>query len=134
MTTKLTGDELLAFTEENAHQGEKYVIQAAGYFQIRRGKVALLPGEFNRALSSANGIVFGPTISDKPSNRQPTYKIRSSNRNVIPLSGCYSRMMGLQPGDYVLIEPMETPEGRTGFFISKATEEQEPTGACAILA
>ena len=134
MTAKLTGDELLAFSKENAHQGEKYVIQAAGYFQIRQGKVALLPGEFSRALSSANGIVFGPTISDKPSNRQPTYKIRSSNRNVIPLSGCYSRMMDLEPGDYVDIEPMETPDGRTGFFLSKAKEELEPTGACAILA
>jgi hypothetical protein len=134
VTTKLTGDELLAFSKENAHQGEKYVMEAAGYFQIRRGKMGLLPGEYRRAISEAIGIVMGPTISDKPSNRQPTYKIRSSNRNVIPLSGCYSRMMDLEPGDYVDIEPMDKPDGTTGFFISKAKEELEPTGACAILA
>lgn len=133
MPNKLTGDDLLAFTEENAHYGQSYVIEGAGYVATRGGKVGLKKDEYHAALNAARGIVFGPTITNRPSTRQPSYRLKASNRNVIPVSGWYSRDMGLEPGDYVAIEPMTAPDGRDGYFISPE-RMPEAVGACAILA
>ena len=134
MANKLTGDELLAFVRENAHFGQSYVIEKAGYFSMRGGKLGLKRNEYTQAIQEANGIVMGPTITNRPSNRQPTFKVRSSKRNVIPLSGCYSEMLDIQPGEIVDIERFEDENGRIHLDISKRIEVPEPTGACAILA
>ena len=133
MSNKLAGDELLDFARQNAHFGQSYVIEKAGYFSMRGGKLGLKIKEYTRAIQEANGIMMGPTINDRPSTRQPSYRLKSSNRNVIPVSGWYSRDMGLEPGDYVDIEPMTAPDGRDGYFISPE-KVPETTGACAILA
>ena len=134
-SARLTGDELLDFVETNAPLGEKWVIENAGYFAVRNGRVTLKNSEYHAAVSAARGIVFGPTLTNRPSNRQPTYRIRTSNRNVIPVSGCYSRMLDLQPGDQVDIESIKDPDGNVvELRFRKHTEELEAVGACAILA
>ena len=133
MSNKLTGDDLLDFARENAHFGLSYVIEGAGYTSNRGGKIGLKTGEYHAAMNAAQGLVFGPTITNRPSTRLPSYRLKSSNRNVIPVSGWYSRDMGLEPGDYVDIELMELPDGRRGYFISPE-RVPETVGACAILA
>lgn len=134
MASKLTGDELLDFVRENAHFGQSYVIEKAGYFSMRGGKLGLKRNEYTQAIQEANGIVMGPTITNRQNNRQPTFRVRSSKRNVIPLSGCYSEMLGIQPGETVDIERFEDDQGTIHLDIVKHVEVPETTGACAILA
>ena len=129
MSSKLTGEALLAYVQENSGLDMATMIEGAGYSAMRNGKPGLKKTEFFKELSAAQGITIGETHSQNPSTRQPNFLVKASSRGVIPLSGCYANMLDVQPGEYVKIEQEDDV-----LILSKYREESTNTGACAILA
>tara|TARA_B100000482_G_C12495183_1_gene254295 strand:- start:26 stop:409 length:384 start_codon:yes stop_codon:yes gene_type:complete len=127
MSAKLTGQALLAYVQENSGLDMATMIEGAGYSAMRNGRPGLKKTEFFTALSAAQGITIGETLSQSQSSRQPNYQVKASSRGVIPLSSCYANMLDVQPGEYVKIEREDDV-----LILSKLRDE--PPQPCAILA
>lgn len=96
----LTGSELLAKVKELGQAPRDHIAIACGYTR-KDGKAALAP--FSEALMAAHGIVL-PPVATKPKKGKPlAWNVAVAKSGTIPVSAGYSALLGLQPGDRVLI-------------------------------
>lgn len=95
---RLTGQQLLEFARDNSHMSRDEVIKAAGYVKVKKDRPGLLRSEFYQALAQAQGIPLGAPVGRK---RMPSGKLKVTSKGTLPVGAPYTRMLGLEIGDYV---------------------------------
>ena len=101
---KLTGDALLTFVRQNQGGDRDAIAIDAGYFVMRHGRPSVQHSEFLQAVTSAQGLDIGPTISRKGrKGKPPTYKIKVSPKGIAPIGPCYTKQIGVDPGEFVVV-------------------------------
>lgn len=101
---RLTGDALITFIRQNPNGDRDALALDAGYFVMRHGKASVQRSEFLQAIADAHGTPVGPTIARKGrKGKPPTYKIKISPKGIAPIGPCYTKQIGVEPGQSVLV-------------------------------
>jgi len=116
--TRLTGTQLLEFLRDNPNMDRDEAIKAAGYVKYKKNRPGCLRSEFYQALAQAQGVPLGPPVGRK---RQPTGRLKVTSKGTLPVGAPYTRMLGLEIGDYVHAEFQD------GRLILTAWDENEVT-------
>lgn len=103
MPDKLTGDRLVEHCEANKGVQIAKVIEDAGYYFLRSGRKSLRRSEFFQALSEAQGLTLG-IGKIETRQKEPSYQLKCGTRGVVSISGCYTKLIDVEPGDHVKIE------------------------------
>lgn len=124
---RLSGDALLAFIRQNPDADRDTLALDAGYFVMRHGKRSVRRSEFLEAIGAAHGTPVGQTIPRKGrKGKPPTYKIRVSPKGIAPIGPCYTKQIGVQPGQCVLVT---VEDG--GIFLEPEIANENPAAAGA---
>lgn len=116
---KLKGQELLNYVHANAGTDEGAIIQGAGYFGYRNGKINLQRTKFYRAISQANGLVIGDPMPEERPGKEPTFRLKVGPKGLIPVGRAYTEQCRMKPGTFVkvviedgcvILEPEESAE------------------------
>jgi hypothetical protein len=100
---KLKGQELLAYIQEHAGTDEGAIIQGAGYYGYRNGKLNLQRTKFYRAISQANGLVIGDPVPDERPGKEPTFRLKVGPKGLVPVGRCYTEQCNMKPGTFVKV-------------------------------
>ena len=100
---KLKGQELLAYIQERAGTDEGAIIQGAGYYGYRSGKLNLQRTAFYRAISQANGLVIGDPVPDERPGKEPTFRLKVGPKGLIPVGRSYTEQCNMKPGTFVKV-------------------------------
>ena len=128
--TKLTGRDLLDHFTRNAGRKTADIVQEAGYWRKNGDRITIQFTQFWNAYAAANGHQLadakGPTV------RKRGDVLKVGKKGMVPVSGAYTRDLGLEAGDYFKIEMV--PEGETRSIDGPAligfkAEAQEATPA-----
>jgi hypothetical protein len=115
---RLTGDELLQFVEANTdHMDANELAIGAGYFSmVKTTDADGEPSErqqvnrsaFQNALLAAKGLSLFAPKATRSIGRKLSYRIATHPRtgNVV-ISGAYLRQIGIEPGQYIRVEPVD---------------------------
>ena len=98
MPEKLTGSALIEFAKDNQHLSRDELIAQSGYMKIRKGKPSVLRAEYHQAMAEAVGVPIGDPVGHK---RKPTGRIKVTSKGTLPVGAPYTRLLGLEVGDYV---------------------------------
>jgi len=101
---RLTGDDLLTFIRQNQGGDRDALALDAGYFVMRHGKASVQRSEFLQAITEAHGTPVGPTVTRTGrKGKPPTYKIKVSPKGIAPIGPCYTKQIGMEPGQSVIV-------------------------------
>ena len=100
---KLKGQELLAYIKEHAGTDEGAIIQGAGYYGYRNGKLNLQRTRFYRAISQANGLVIGDPVPDERPGKEPTFRLKVGPKGLVPVGRAYTEQCDMKPGTFVKV-------------------------------
>lgn len=101
---RLKGDALLEHVKSNLGTDRDQVIQEAGYVAYRNGRMSLQRTDFFQALSAAQGLDIGPTMTRSGNGKQPTFRLKVGPKGMVPVGSAYTGKINLSPGDYVQVE------------------------------
>ena len=104
----LTGKELLNKVAGLGADAPKDVVaREAGYVQTKKdGTERILYSAFYEALLQAKGLALAPATSNRP-GRELSYVARVQKNGNLIVSGGYTALQNLQPGDEFEIEELE---------------------------
>lgn len=98
----LKGQELLAYLNSNEGTSRDTLIEGAGYYTRRSGRVSLQRTKFFEALAEANGhMITSPMRSGAGNGKEPAYCLKVGPTGLVPVSGAYTSQCGMRPGSYV---------------------------------
>jgi hypothetical protein len=100
---KLKGQELLSYVQANAGTDEGAIIQGAGYYGYRNGKINLQRTKFYRAISQANGLVIGDPVPDERPGKEPTFRLKVGPKGLVPVGRAYTEQCNMKPGSFVKV-------------------------------
>jgi hypothetical protein len=124
MTTPLTGDALIARVNELKPASEATIAIECGY--VSEGGKARLSA-FKTAVLDAHGLGLGSTSSASGKGRPLSFAVKVGTKGQIMLSGGYSELIGLAPGDQVDIRCTDG-----GLLLCRPDFNPEPAAACAV--
>jgi len=101
---KLTGDALITFIRQNPEGDRDALALDAGYFVMRHGRPSVQRSEFLQAIADAHGTPVGPTVIRRGrKGKPPTYRIKVSPKGIAPIGPCYTKQIGVEPGQSVIV-------------------------------
>lgn len=100
---KLKGQELLNYLHANKGTDEGSIIQGAGYFGYRNGKINLQRTKFYRAVSQANGLVIGDPMPEERPGKEPTFRLKVGPKGLVPVGRAYTEQCNMKPGSFVKV-------------------------------
>ena len=105
MANQLTGQELLSYLQQQPqNQDLDTTIRGAGYVQSRGGNEGVLRTKFFTAVSAAQGLQLGPSLSRNGQGKDPSFRLKVGPRGLVPVSAAYTKKLGWEPGTYVNLE------------------------------
>lgn len=98
----LKGQQLLSYLNENEGTSRDTLIEGAGYYTRRSGRISLQRTKFFEALAEANGhMITSPIRTGAGTGKEPTYRLKVGPTGLVPVSGAYTSQCNMQPGSYV---------------------------------
>lgn len=129
MANQLTGQELLNYLQaQPQNQDLDTTIRGAGYVQNRGGTEGVLRTKFFTAVSAAQGLQLGPSLSRNGHGKDPTFRLKVGPGGLVPVSAAYTKKMGWEPGSYVTLEI----DGDALVIVSEQEQEPVSNGACSV--
>ena len=105
MANQITGQELLDYLQaQPQNQDLDTTIRGAGYVQNRGGTEGVLRTKFFTAVSAAQGLHLGPSLSRNGQGKDPSFRLKVGPGGLVPVSAAYTKKMGWEPGSYVNLE------------------------------
>lgn len=110
----LTGTELLSKVKELNDakiSSLAKILEATGYYTVKAdGSTVQHKAAFYKAMSEAQvGEIHDDLPSRSGTGRAPTNRLTVGSNGVVALSACYSKQIGLEPGEKVKVEVYDTP-------------------------
>lgn len=98
----LKGQQLLSYLNENEGTSRDTLIEGAGYYTRRSGRISLQRTKFFEALAEANGhMITSPIRTGAGTGKEPTYRLKVGPTGLVPVSGAYTSQCNMAPGSYV---------------------------------